>query len=478
MRKLTKRGRVLLVLAGGVAALLVALAVFLFAPPKFRLRGGESVRVERGSAYSDAGVTARAWGRDLSGRVSVTGKVDTAARGEYTLTYTLRYHGRRYVTRRRVRVADFTPPELTLLGDGTVTVSLKKLYKEPGFTATDNLDGDITGSVRVTEEGAGEDGYTLVYTVTDSDGNRVKLRRKVIIKDIVPPEVTLKSGEYITVVTGEKYAEPGFSAVDDKDGDLTKRVKTSGKVDTSRPGRQTVTYTVSDAAGNTATVVRTVTVITPEDAAASRVFLTFDDGPSLSVTPRILDILKKNGVKATFFIVDYTEEEKPVIKRMIDEGHTVGIHGYSHDYKTAYSSVAAYMDNITKLAEKLRRDFGYTATITRFLGGSSNTISKKYSSGIMTRLVREVAAKGYSYFDWNVDSGDANGNNVAKGKIAANTKEGLLHGRDNVVLMHDIDTKRTTADALQEIINYAKANAYTFAALSDSVPPVHHRVNN
>ena len=183
-------------------------------------------------------------------------------------------------------------------------------------------------------------------------------------------------------------------------------------------------------------------------------------------------------MKATFFILNYSDSDKPLIQRMIDEGHTVAIHGYSHDYATIYASDDAFMENIYKLRDRLRADFGYEATFIRFPGGASNTISANHCKGIMSRLVKRVEQEGFAYFDWNVDSGDADGNTKPKDYILSHVKGGLCQGRGNVVLMHDTGVKTTTADALPEILQYGLANGYTFLPITKDTVPVHHATSN
>jgi len=208
------------------------------------------------------------------------------------------------------------------------------------------------------------------------------------------------------------------------------------------------------------------------------VCLTFDDGPSDRVTPRVLDTLKAYNVRATFFIVNYGESGKALIRRMIDEGHTVAIHGYSHDYASIYKSDEAFMQNVYRLRDRLRADFGYEATILRFPGGSSNTVSRQYSVGIMSRLAQRVQNEGFTYFDWNVSSGDAAGTPASSGRIYSAVTSALRHGRSNVVLMHDAGTKSTTADALPDIIQYCLANGYSIQAITPATKPVHHGIAN
>lgn len=216
----------------------------------------------------------------------------------------------------------------------------------------------------------------------------------------------------------------------------------------------------------------------PEPDPDSVICLTFDDGPSSIITEEILDVLEENCVQATFFIVDYSEDRLPTLERMIEDGDTIGIHALNHDYEACYSTEDAYLDGVEELKEKLYRDTGYEAFCLRFPGGSSNTISANYNEGIMTRLTQRVADLGMVYFDWNVDSEDASGNSVPDSTLIANVTGELQKGRVNVVLMHDANSKKTTVQALQSIINYGRENGYTFKAIDRSTTPVHHRVGN
>ena len=163
---------------------------------------------------------------------------------------------------------------------------------------------------------------------------------------------------------------------------------------------------------------------------------------------------------------------------MISEGHTLASHSYSHEYSSIYTSPDAYMQGLYTMHDKILRDTGYNATIIRFPGGSSNTVSRNYCQGVMTALTKRVEAEGYSYYDGNVDSGDADGSCMAKDYLVKNVKNGLRSGRVNVVLMHDASSKSTTPQALPEIIADAQARGFSFVPLSSSVPPVHHGINN
>lgn len=185
-----------------------------------------------------------------------------------------------------------------------------------------------------------------------------------------------------------------------------------------------------------------------EDSAADirRVYLTFDDGPSAN-TDRILDILAQYGVKATFFVVGkngYTEQYQRIVK----EGHTLGMHSYSHRYSEIYASLDAYKEDLTKLHDFLYELTGEDCKIVRFPGGSSNTISKVN----MQELIHYLNQESMVYFDWNVSSGDASGENKDANQIARNVLDQIDKYNNVVILFHDATGKSTTVDALSEII--------------------------
>lgn len=221
------------------------------------------------------------------------------------------------------------------------------------------------------------------------------------------------------------------------------------------------------------------TVIPDIPAPVGTIYLTFDDGPSLEITPQILDILKENNIKATFFILDYKtgSEREELVLRTFNEGHSIGLHGTSHTYSKIYSSLEALVENFETLQEKVYNSTGYVSNIIRFPGGSSNTVSKNYCTGIMTEAVEYFSSTDFIYFDWNVDSQDAGGTTSADG-VFENVTSAIKPGRNNIVLMHDSGNKYHTLQALQSIIDWAIAEGYEFKAITEETKPVTHKIAN
>ena len=204
------------------------------------------------------------------------------------------------------------------------------------------------------------------------------------------------------------------------------------------------------------------------------IYLTFDDGPSPN-TPRIISILNSYGIKATFFVKNTSYND--YMKDIVNNGNVIALHSYTHDYKTIYSSDEAFYQDLQNISDLVYLQTGVRSNIMRFPGGGSNTVSKKYSPGIMTRLTQGVAERGYVYYDWNCSSGDAMKNTVPKETIVASCKK-VPSASNVIVLLHDTGAKNTTVEALPEIIEYYLSCGYTFSTITADTPPVHHKVNN
>ena len=454
---------------------------------EIQLIGEESVTVEYGDSWEDTGATAVGYYEDAPEEkaelsVETKGDVDLSKLGSYTVTYSAKYEGAAAEVSRTVTVVDTQAPVIQLTTDPDGYTLPNQKYQEEGFTATDNYDGDITHKVIRTEC---EDGTTVTYTVTDTAGNQTEVVRTVVYDDRTAPVITLKGEKEYTITAGESWSEPGFSAVDEVEGDLTGKVVRSGSVDCRRAGTYTLGYTVTDAYGNTATTSRTVTVKAvpkpepePETPSADGngkvIYLTFDDGPGKH-TERLLQILDQYDVKVTFFVCNTGRLE--LLDDMVQAGHTVAIHSKSHNYSQIYSSDDAFFEDFNAMRDLITQYSGVAPTLSRFPGGSSNGVSKKYNVGIMTRLTQAVQDLGYQYVDWNIDSDDAGGTKTAEG-VFQNVTEGIAKSkRDHlVVLQHDIFGY--SVDAVEQIILWGLENGYTFQALDATSPVCHHSVNN
>ena len=203
-------------------------------------------------------------------------------------------------------------------------------------------------------------------------------------------------------------------------------------------------------------------------------YLTFDDGPSAN-TYKILDILDKYNVKATFFVI-YKKGYKKQYQAIVKRGHTIALHSYTHNYSKIYKSEKAYFADLKKIHDYVEDVTGVDSNIIRFPGGSSNTVSNKYNKGIMKKLKVSVEKKGYVFHDWNVDSTDAAGRNRKASLLLKNVKSGAAKKKTIDVLMHDTGkSKKTTVEALPSIIEYLRKQGYSLEALTPDTKPIQHR---
>lgn len=202
-----------------------------------------------------------------------------------------------------------------------------------------------------------------------------------------------------------------------------------------------------------------------------KIYLTFDDGPSSS-TNEILDILKSYDVKATFFVVGKTDEaSKEAYRRIVAEGHTLGMHSYSHKYDEIYRSEESFQEDLSKLQEYLYEVTGVWPRYYRFPGGSSNTVSRTDMQALITWLNEN----DITYYDWNVASGDAVSGLLSKDTIVNNCLSGVFTQPDSMILMHDASDKRTTVEALPEIISRIRMKGdVSFLAITDETVPIQH----
>ena len=484
-RRRSRRGRrsneKYLFLGGIVLAVLLAfLIVTLSLNIRLTVEGANvpQVLVYGKDSYTPLAASATCNGRTIP--VEVSGSVDETRVGTYEITYTARYLWVHKSVTRVIHVQDKTAPVIVLHTDPNYFPAPGEEYREEGYTATDDYDGDLTKFVH-----SYRDGDTVYYTVSDSSGNETTVERNIVRKDMTAPALSLKGNSVITIQAGTAYTEPGYTAVDDQDGDITNQVKISGSVNIYHADTYVLTYTSTDKAGNISTVTRTVIVepiaqppvVNPDGKV---IYLTFDDGPE-RYTQELLDVLAKYNAKATFFVVNTGYNMKTLLNGIVDGGHGIGIHCNSHVYKDIYASEEAFFNDLYSMQKIIRDYTGVTTTMMRFPGGSSNTISR-FNPGIMTRLTQAVQDQGFQYFDWHWDSSDSNpslftGTDEEKAaQVVQNVINGIGNKQQVVILQHD--SFGYSVAAVEQILIWGLQNGYTFQALTPNSPECHHNVQN
>lgn len=202
------------------------------------------------------------------------------------------------------------------------------------------------------------------------------------------------------------------------------------------------------------------------------VYLTFDDGPTAN-TEALLDLLARDNIKATFFVCSPEEEDgefqQVLLRRMRDEGHTIGLHSFTHQEKEIYTSLDHYLTDLAKIDAFVYKATGLHCNIIRFVGGSATIHAKP---ALMGDLAREVTERGYVYYDWTVVSGDDGPTTLP----AAELKQRILRqieGRQiEIILCHDGSLSTSTPGAVADVIDDLREQGYAFDRLTHETPPV------
>lgn len=207
-----------------------------------------------------------------------------------------------------------------------------------------------------------------------------------------------------------------------------------------------------------------------KEGVRQKVYLTFDDGPSEN-TAKILDILKEKDVKATFFVIGNEDESaKELYQRIVAEGHTLGMHSYSHKYSVIYDSLDSFQADLNQLRTYLTEITGIEPTIMRFPGGSSNQVSNLD----MREFIQYLNQEGITYYDWNVASGDATSQAYTPDELIENVMQDVVKYDTSIVLMHDSSTKATTVEALGAMIDQLKAMDVDLLPIDENTRLIQH----
>ena len=197
-------------------------------------------------------------------------------------------------------------------------------------------------------------------------------------------------------------------------------------------------------------------------------YLTFDDGPSGN-TDIILQTLQEENVKATFFVVGTDNADNLArMRRIVQEGHTIGMHSYSHSYKKIYASVEAFLKDMYQVFNLIKDTTGVTPTCFRFPGGSIN----RYNKAVYKDIKAEMIRRGFVPYDWNVSSGDASTTKYTPEQLTGYVLNGIGSKSRIIVLMHDSSSKENTAQAVRQIIIGIREKGFIFAPLDYQTKPI------
>ena len=462
-----------------VITVLIIGTIIIFKKDKIevQLNGENNIQIKAKEEYADAGFIVFKNDKELNKKdytYEEINTVDTNTLGKYYITYKINYKNEEYEVVRTIEVIDDEKPILTVNLDKIERdYCTQKDKTKLEYTSVDNYDGDITDKINIEEKD-----NRVILTTTDTSGNTSLLELPITYINKPSTETTFKVNGYskMYIPINTKYNEEGASIKDGCGKVLSDDIITTGSVDTNIIGEYTIKYTSKK--DTSLLTTRTVIVYEPNTKTIQKtssekvIYLTFDDGPYV-YTNRILEILKKYNVKATFFVTNQFPSYTHLIQDEYNQGHTVAVHTYTHKWNV-YESIDSYVNDFNKMNNLIQKYTGNESQIFRFPGGSSNTISRNYAKGIVSAVASYMTEKGYVYFDWDVDSTDAAGGSQTA--IYNNVVNGVKKCSRCVVLMHDI--QYNTYMQLDNILKTLTSQGYVFGTLSTGSPTCHHGINN
>lgn len=283
-----------------------------------------------------------------------------------------------------------------------------------------------------------------------------KLNDTLISKEEIIQENDEKNAESPKENTSDKILKDDVAKADHSEGNMA-----DNETDSSEDGENSEDVTENDGAEEDNFL---------EEGEHPKVYLTFDDGPSVN-TSKILDILKERNIKATFFVIGQEDDEsRELYRRIVAEGHTLGMHSFSHKYDAIYKSRESFAEDMLHLQSYLKEVTGIAPDLIRFPGGSSNGVSNVD----IKELIRYVREQGWTYFDWNVVSGDATSQVYTPDELVANVMNDVIKYDTSVVLMHDSSAKGSTVDALVPMIDQLQAMGAELLPIDENTKPIQH----
>ncbi len=461
--RLKKQGKILILCLIGAIGLLARVMIFMFNSSPIQFISERDIEIQSKVDYST--FIKKIKDGNLKDVKIDSSQVNINKVGDYTVVY----HFKDDDISLKVHVVDTVAPKFEVV-EQEVAVNQKV---NPQYLVSNIEDLSKTTVEFDKKYSFNKTGEITVNVIVKDEGNNetkksVKLK---VVKDNEPPVMVASD---LRFVVGEKVKLEDFIKVSDNLDKNPLIQVDSGQLDMNKAGTYPITYTVSDASTHSVKKTIQVEVVNKTTSDEKVVYLTFDDGPSRN-TQAVLDILAKYNAKGTFFVTGMNEPYRKLMKAANDQGHTIGLHTYSHSYSQVYSSTNAYFEDLTNIGNVVKDYIGFTPRFIRFPGGGSNAISKKYTPGIMSELSQLVEKKGYLYYDWNAENGDGYAHMSESEMLRRAT---LSKANHVMILMHDANGKQSTINVLPKVIEHYQRLGYAFKGIDSSTSTFHQKINN
>jgi hypothetical protein len=306
---------------------MVVISIIYNTLPRLQINGSKNMTISYRTEYEEKGVIVKNANSNYMSKIKIDNNLDTKKIGNYYIDYSLKIGGKTLHVRRNIKVIDDINPVIKLNGEQIIELSINEEYKEPGYNAYDEYDGDLTQKVETTGEvdttKYGE--YVITYKVTDNSNNKTEVNRIIKIIDEEPPIITCKTQYSAFKIEDENLI--GCTAQDNYDGDITEKIQITGLYNKEQPGIYKITYKVKDDAGNETKKEHNIVIYKEKNNPVAHLII--EDNLDKDTNNK-LKILKDNGTNSTFFIcrekiLKLKEQEKDYIEKIIEENNKIGI---------------------------------------------------------------------------------------------------------------------------------------------------------
>lgn len=463
-----KRGQILLV----AIILVLTLIVLLIKPTKQIILNDYHPIHQISKKFNPKNNIKKVIGGSIDDVIVDTSKIDFTKVGQYPLIYEYNH----IKTTIMINLVDTTIPDIKVK-EVTIDLGMKVIPED--FVS--NIYNKTKVSIKFKEDYHFDEVKDYAVELIINYNNQTITKKSIVHvlpRDELPPKIM--GVRNLTVLKNSEIDLLSSVIVKDNQDNNPTLMIDSSSLDVSKIGDYQITYLAKDRSLNQCketcivSVVENIKIGSFKPSKQKIVYLTFDDGPSVN-TAKMLAILAKYNAKATFFVTGTNEEYFHLIKQASDEGHTIGLHSYVHEYDQIYRTPAAYFNDLKQIEDLVYQQTGHMSKYVRFPGGSSNQVSKQYCNNIMAKLTKEILNRGYQYYDWNSDSKDGSGTLSVKQLV-----ENATTSNENniVILFHDANGKENSLKAVEQVIIHYQQRGYVFKAINDQSFVVHHTINN
>lgn len=434
-----------------ITLLIIIVSIIYNTFPRLQLNGSKNIEISYRDEYEEPGVIVKNATGNYMSKIKIDSNIDTNIIGNYYVDYSLKIGGKTLHVRRNVKVIDDIPPVIKLKGDQITEISINSEYKEPGFTAIDEYDGDVTDKVEiigeVNTENYGE--YVITYKVHDNSNNINQVNRIVKVIDEEPPTIQCQNN-YSVFRSGNII---GCKAIDNFDGDITNKIKIIGNYDVDTKGIYKVTYTVSDEAGNE--TVKEHKLVTYNEKEEPKAYITFYD--ISNTTEEILEILEKQQIKATFFISKQTKEQNyNYLNEIIETENEIGITDVNN--QNIYKDLNTFTSYFKEMQKIIKEKTGKIVTIYGFNN------EEKIEKTKLNQIKEYLRNNNIEYYDCDTMSSESNN------EIIENIINQIVKNEDQEIIIqfNNSETDQSNKQSISTTIELLKQMNYSFDIVSNS----------